>query len=123
MSEVLGILFLIGFALTLLIVDGMLGGFTGGLIGLVSALILRRGSWELILPRDTLAGAVGFTVLQLAALGLTQLKVQIHQYASPAIQVLLASLYDHTFRVGFAGAILAPILYELWRGSQPKSLP
>ena len=122
MSEVLGTLFLIGFAITLLLVDAVLGGFTGALIGLISSFALRRGSWELILPKDTLAGIVGFTVPQLAALGLTQLKDQIHQYASPALQGILASLYDHTFRVGFAGAVVAPILYELWRGSQPKSL-
>ena len=123
MSEVLGILFLIGFAITLLIVDGLLGGFTGAMIGLVSAFVLRRGSWELILPRNTLAGAVGFTVPQLATLGLGQLKEQIQHYAGPAAQGLVANLYEHTFRVGFAGAILACILYELWRGSQPKSLP
>jgi hypothetical protein len=119
---VLGILFLIGFAITLLMVDCVLGGFTGAMVGLVSSFVLRRGSWELILPRDTLAGVAGFTILQLAALGLTQLKEQIHQFASPALQVLLASLYDHTFRVGFAGALLAPILFELWRGSQAKSV-
>jgi hypothetical protein len=122
MSEALGILFLIGFAITVLIVDGLLGGFTGAMIGLMSSFVLRRGPWELVLPQDTLAGAVGFTVPQLAALGLTQLKEQIHEYTSPAVQGLLASLYDHTFRVGFAGAIIAPILYELWRGSRPKSL-
>jgi hypothetical protein len=122
MSEVLGILFLIGFAITLLIVDVVWGGFTRALIGLMSRFVLRRGPWELILPRDTFAGALGFTGPQLAALGLTQIKNQIHQYASPAVQGFLASLYEHTFRVGFAGAIVAPVLYELWRGSQPQSL-
>jgi hypothetical protein len=108
-------IWLLGVFIALLVLDAFLGGFTGGLVGLLFWLASRRRPWEKAIPFDVLLGAAGFVVVEMGALALGQMREYIPTYLGPAFVEPIKSLYEHNFRAGFVAAVITPILYEAYR--------
>jgi hypothetical protein len=106
-------IWLAGIFLTLLIVDAFLGGFTGGVVGILFWLATKRRPWEKAIPFDVLLGSAGFAVAEMGTLALGEMREYIPTYLVTPIMVL----HDHSFRVGFVAAAIVPILYEAYRGT------
>jgi hypothetical protein len=117
----LGWVFAIGIFLALLVLDALLGGCTGALVGLVCWLLWRRGPWQQVIPFDMLLGSAGFAVAEMGALVAGSLRDYIPRYLGPEFVAPIMSVYNHNFRAGFVGAIVVPVLYELYRAAQPKA--
>ncbi len=108
-------IWLLGIFVSLLVLDVFLGGFTGGLVGLLFWLASRRRPWEKAIPLDVLLGSAGFAVVEMGALALGQMREYIPTYLGPGFVEPIKSLYEHNFRAGFVAAMIAPVLYEVCR--------
>src|SRR6266516_7685616 len=116
----LGWILATGIFLALLVLDALLGGLTGALVGLICWLIWRPRPWEQVVPFDMFLGSAGFAVVEVGALVAGSLRDYIPRYLGPAFVAPIMSAYNHNFRAGFVAAVVVPILYEVYRASQPK---